>query len=308
MTLARVSSGDTIADRRFAYAEDYFAGGDAAAARELAREALTLVPAFAPGWFRLGEWAEAAGDAAEARDAYARALALAPDDALGVAPRLAALNGVTPATLPPAHVAALFDAYAPRFDAHLVDALGYRGPEVVLAALDAVAPGRRFESALDLGCGTGLMARALAGRVAAIDGVDLSTAMVEKARATGLYRALHTAEMVAALADEAPGARDLALAADVLVYVGDLAPVIAGAARALRPGGLFAATLQAGPEPYALLPDRRFGHGEAYVRATISNAGLSLRHLAPVSTRRDRGVDVPGLVVVAERLTPPLAT
>lgn len=308
MARALVSSGNEIADRRFAYAEDYRTGGELAAARELMRGALDLVPGFAAGWFRLGELSEEAGDIAAAREAFARALTLAPDDALGAGPRLSALDGLTPESLPAAHVAALFDVYADRFDSHLVGALAYRGPEVLVAALDLVAPGRRFPAVIDIGCGTGLMARALTSRADAIDGVDLSPAMVAKARATGLYRTLAADEMAAFLDGGPAGAFDLATAADVLVYVGDLAALATSLARALTPGGLFGATLQAGPEPYALLPDRRFGHGEVYVRETLRQAGFTVRHVAPVVTRQDRGADVPGLVVVAERALSTIGT
>ena len=61
------------------------------------------------------------------------------------------------------------------------DGLGYRGPAVILAALDEVAPGRAFGATLDLGCGTGLMAQALVGRAGPIDGIDLSPGMIAQA-------------------------------------------------------------------------------------------------------------------------------
>jgi predicted TPR repeat methyltransferase len=37
------------------------------------------------------------------------------------------------------------------------------------------------------------------------------------------------------------------------------------------------------------------------VRAALAGAGLSVRTLAPASSRSEAGVAVPGLVVVAER-------
>ena len=45
--------------------------------------------------------------------------------------------------------------------------------------------GRQDLVALDLGCGTGFAAEAFADMVAAIDGIDLSPAMIEKRRCAG---------------------------------------------------------------------------------------------------------------------------
>ena len=90
-----------------------------------------------------------------------------------------------PDTLPPAYVARLFDDYAWRFDKHLIKNLGYRAPALIAEALSGVASDRRFASALDLGCGTGLMGEALRDRTDHLTGVDLSQAMIAKARERG---------------------------------------------------------------------------------------------------------------------------
>ena len=142
---------DPLAERRYLYARDAAreaAWGDAA---ELLEQALELAPDWAPAWFALGEAREKLGEDDKAGSAYRAALAADAGDRQGAGPRLARLEGRPVAVLPPAYIARLFDDYAPRFDSHLVGALDYRGPELLLAALDAVAPGRRFRQALDLG-------------------------------------------------------------------------------------------------------------------------------------------------------------
>ena len=207
-----------------------------------------------------------------------------------------------------AYVQALFDQYAPRFERHLVGELDYRGPALLIAALDRVAPQRSYAVTLDLGCGTGLMGRALANRSERIDGVDLSPAMIEHARKTQLYTELSVSSLDAALATGSGQAYDLVTAADVLVYVGALAPVFAGAYRQLRPGGLLAFTAQslaasdgADPTRFALGRDLRFGHSPDYVAATLSSAGFDILLLEPASTRKEKSVPVAGLVVVASK-------
>jgi predicted TPR repeat methyltransferase len=290
---ARQTSGDLAADRRYAYARELLKAGDAAAAAYLLRQTLELAPGWPPAWFALGEAEELAGDAGAAVSAFLRARALDAADALGAGARLARLNALPAAdAMSPAFVAGLFDQYADRFDTHLVGALAYRGPELIAAALGV----RRFREALDLGCGTGLMARALQGRTDAIDGVDLSPRMIEKARATGLYRTLTTGEAVAAL-DASSERCELILAADVVVYIGDLAPLFSSAARRLKAGGVFAFTAQSfGGDGFRVGPDLRCHHSETYLRATAEMAGLAFESLAPCVTRCDAGNPVSGFL------------
>ncbi len=297
------SSGDLIADRRFAWGEAAARDGDHAAAIDLFAQTLELTPDWAPGWLALGEARQKIGDVEGAREAFACADALDMDGQLGARLRLSALGaGAAPAVAPEAYVRDLFDQYAARFDAHLTGALAYRGPDVLLAAVEAVAPGRRFGLLLDLGCGTGLAARAFAQRVETMDGVDLSPAMIAEADKTRLYRRLVAGELVAFLNNCPAGAADLAIAADVFVYMGDLAPTFAAAHRALAPGGLFAFTTQACESgDWRVGADLRYAHSAAYLRAAAITAGFETRALDPVSTRRDAGVDVPGLVCVLAR-------
>jgi predicted TPR repeat methyltransferase len=297
------SSGDLIADRRFAWGEAAARDGDHAAAIDLFTQTLELAPDWAPGWLALGEARQKLGDIEGAREAFACADALDMDGQLGARLRLSALGaGEAPAVAPAAYVRDLFDQYAARFDAHLTGALAYRGPEVLRSAVESIAPGRRFNVMLDLGCGTGLAARAFTDRVGAIDGVDLSPAMIEEARKTGLYRRLVAGELVAFLNECPAGGADLAVAADVFVYMGDLAATFEAARRALTPGGLFVFTTQASETgDWRVGADLRYAHSAAYLRAAAARAGLVTRMLDPVSTRRDAGVDVPGLACVLAR-------
>ncbi|MBL8590174.1 MAG: methyltransferase domain-containing protein [Methylobacteriaceae bacterium] len=301
MTDGGFSSGDLIADRRFAWGAAAAREGDHAAAAELFEQTLEIAPRFAAAWFALAEAREAGGAIEAARAAYARTCELAPDDPFGAGARLARLDGATPAGHAPAYVRKLFDDYAPRFDAHLTGALAYRGPELLRAAVEARGA-RRFARALDLGCGTGLAGLAFADLADRLEGVDLSPAMIEAARARGLYARLEAGEIVAFLAAEAAASADLALAADVFVYLGDLAPVFSATARALAPGGLIAFTTQAiDAGTYRLLDDLRFGHAPDYLRARLEAAGFADIAIEAASTRRDRGVDTPGLVATAVR-------
>jgi predicted TPR repeat methyltransferase len=204
------------------------------------------------------------------------------------------------------HARRLFDQHAARFDQSLLQHLDYRGPQLLLEAITAVTRsagrGPRFSAMLDLGCGTGLAGAAFRGQVDRLTGVDLSAAMIEEARRKTLYDRLETGELVEFLATEAAAqARyDLVVAADVLVYMQDLAIAAAAVRRVLAPGGLFGFTVETHAGDGVLLRESlRYAHGAAHVRTAMAGAGLTLAHLAAVSTRTERGEPVPGLLGVA---------
>ncbi len=295
--------GDPLAERRFAYARAAAGEGDFAAAAEVLEQALERAPGWAAAWFALGEARERLGDRDGAAEAYRAAVCSDPADAQGAAARLALIGrGDPPDRLPAAYVARLFDQYAPRFEAHLTGALGYRAPALFAEALTAAAPGRRFVSALDIGCGGGLMGEALRDRVGHLTGVDLSPAMIARARERGVYDALVADDAVALLQRAPPATFDLIVAADSLVYIGDLAPLFAAAATALTGDGLIAFSVETSEDDgFSLGASMRFAHSRAYVEATASAAGLRSLFVRAASIRREAGADAPGLICAFER-------
>lgn len=259
--------------------------------------ALQRDPARAAAWTQRGSLLREQGRLAEAAHSFRQALAHGGDAELN-GWFLAAVEGRV-AAAPPRYVQALFDGYADDFEHHLVDTLGYRVPQDLVALLDgnapAAAPGALGE-ALDLGCGTGLVARALGARVQAIDGVDLSPRMVAAARASGLYRRVDEAEVAAWLQSAAPARYDLVLAADVFIYVADLAPVFAGVRRVLRPGGRLAFSVEVAQaeDGVELGAQLRYRHGAAYLQALAAAHGFGVRAQAGVVLRQEQGRPIAG--------------
>jgi predicted TPR repeat methyltransferase len=301
-----LSSGDLVADRRFDFARDLQLKGDLVAAADLLLQATELAPGFASAWFTLGEIRERLGERDEAIAAFRRARAADPDDRHGASLRLTLLGAEKLSAMPPAYVRALFDQYAPKFEAALVDDLGYRGPallfKAVLAARAAIRKPAFFRRALDLGCGTGLAAHAFAAQADEFIGIDLSPRMIERARATGLYARLEVAEMVEGLRGKPDASADLILAADAAVYLSDLVPLLREAKRVLAAGGLLAFTLEThGGDGVILGKGLRYAHGAGYLRASIEAAGLALSRLEELSARNEDNTPVPGLVGVAAK-------
>lgn len=297
------SSGDLIADRRFAYAEALAAEGDFAGAADLFRQITERVPEWPPAWFGLGKAALEAGHREEAHAALQHCLALDPTDRQGAGVLLARIGGkATACALSDTYIATLFDDYAPRFDAHLVEALAYRAPALLLAALEQKRSPLAFRRGLDLGCGTGLMAVALAGACTELIGVDLSQRMLDRAAQGGHYTSLHCMDVTRFLAGEGTASADLVIAADVFCYIPDLAPVFRDVTRVLAPGGLFAFTVQTHPGDGVVIgEDSRAHHAAPHVSALLEEAGLIVLSAEAASSRKDRGVDVPGALFVAGR-------
>ena len=306
LTKAFFSSGDVIADRRADYARLLAEQGDLAAAAELMDQALELVPDWAAGWDLLGSFHEKAGNVAAAIAAWRRLEALDDEGVFGARLKLAVHKAV-PAGEGTAvgYVEALFDQYACRFEQSLVGKLGYQVPDLLdaLVCQEMERLGiERFERALDLGCGTGLMGEKLRSKVGHLEGIDISAAMIAETAHKGIYDSLQKAELVATLNTRRADA-DLVTAADVLIYCGALQPILAALLPAMRSGGLVAFSLEAheGDEELFLRPSLRYAHGVEATRTALVVAGLELLRFETAVLRYDRGEPVRGILVVARK-------
>jgi predicted TPR repeat methyltransferase len=300
------SSGDLVADRRAGYARLLAEAGDAAAAAEVMAQALELAPGWAAGWSLLGDFRKAAGDPDGAVAAWRQLDRLDGAGIFGAALKLAAAGaGLAVEHTAEGYVAALFDAYARDFEAVLLQRLDYVVPERLAGLVAAEMQRRgteRLGHAVDAGCGTGLMGERLRRHVSYLEGVDLSAGMVAAAAAKGIYDRVSQDELVGFLVR--PGApADLVAAADVLVYCGALAPVFAGVAARLAPGGLFAFSCERhdGTEPMVVRESLRFAHEPGAARAALAAAGLEVLAWEEGVLRSDRGRPVAGLFVLAAR-------
>jgi len=298
-----LSSGDLIADRRYEHARALAARGDTAAACELLVQALERAPTFAAAAFTLGELREQAGDREGAVAAFRAARASDPADRHGAALHLARLEGRSSAPMPAGYLRALFDQYAPGFEAALTAGLSYRAPQLLRGAVETLRDGRRFKKAVDLGCGTGLCGEAFRDLCDSLAGIDISPAMVELARRKSLYERLEVGDMAVLLAEQA-GTADLLIAADAFCYVEDLGAICRAAATALTPGGLLAFSVETHAGDGVRLSEKlRYQHASGCVRAALAGAELSPLLMEPAATRTENAAPVPGLIVVAARVS-----
>lgn len=294
------SSGDLIADRRYAYGADFSVQGDHAAAVDLFEQAIERAPGWAAAWFALAKARRDKADVAGAALAFRECLRLDPSDKLGASLELSRLDPATRVdAAPAAYVTALFDAYATDFDSALVERLDYAAPKLI-ASLVRAKGSATFARALDLGCGTGLAGEALRADVDYLEGVDIAAGMLDVARTKRVYDALHHSEMYLHVRSQRKF-YELIVATDVFSYVGDLKPLIAAIAERLSPGGTLAFTVEkADGGDWTVRESLRFAHGAAYIERLAAQTGLALVALEEAVLRQDRGASITGLAVLMQ--------
>ena len=264
-------------------------------------QALALAPATAGAWTQRGSLLKDLGRTAEAATAFERAIELGADAELNRFFLASLGTQASPANAPRSYVQALFDDYAEGFDQHLVEVLGYQAHRQLVTPLAGLQT-QAFESALDLGCGTGLCGPLLRPLVSLLTGLDLSQAMLDRAAARNVYDRLVQADLVDHLRST-PERHDLVVAADVFIYVGELDAVFAGVVRVLRPGGVFCFSVEQAQDdrPVALNSHLRYAHSLPYLQGLAQRHGLRLLRSVAEPIRQDRTQAIPGLYLYLGR-------
>ena len=125
-----------------------------------------------------------------------------------------------------------------------------------VAYIERQAQGVEGKSILDVGCGGGILAEALAQQGAQVTGIDMAELSLKVAR---LH--LHESQLaidyqlstVEAFAEHHAAQFDIVTCLEMLEHVPDPASVITSAARLLKPGGvLFLSTINRNPKAFAL--------------------------------------------------------
>jgi predicted TPR repeat methyltransferase len=255
---------------------------------------------LAQAWLGRARSLRRLGRAAEAIVAYRQALARG-GDAEVIRYYLASLGAeTTPTAAPRQLVSTIFDQYSDHYDQHVVGALQYRTPDLLFDAVMRVAPGRAVDM-LDLGCGTGLLGACLRPHGRTLTGVDISPNMLERARRRRIYDHLACRDLLEFLRTRA-AEFDLTLAADVLVYIGDLAEVFREVRRTLREGGRFGFSVEAGEErDFELRPTLRYAHSAGYLRRLAHDHGFVVEAVETAVLRQEDGNDVIGHLAVLRR-------
>jgi predicted TPR repeat methyltransferase len=135
-----------------------------------------------------------------------------------------------------------------------------------------------------------------------LHGVDLSPRMIEKARGRKLYDTLEVNDIATNLKNRT-AAWDLAISADVLIYVGDLRDIFAACFAALKPGGMFAFSVEVGDdsETFVLRKTGRYAHASSYIRSLSAAAGFDEIERRAVVLRKEGLEDMQGYLFLLRR-------
>jgi predicted TPR repeat methyltransferase len=264
-----------------------------ARAERLGSDDVTTYVALALGYFRSDRKEQAIA-------AISKAVRLDPLDPSALHIQ-ASLTGADVKSSSPVFVERLFDTFAETFDKKLVQDLKYRTPQDVVTVLKSVRPDPgAFGRFLDVGCGTGLIAEALAAHYLIEEsiGIDLSQKMLDQSRKKGLYQQLLRGDAVDLLYDFEESV-DLVACIEVPIYVGDLWPMTGAVAACLKPGGLYVYSIETlATGTYRLLPTQRFAHSIKYVENIAASFGLTPVAGLDTVIRVEMGVPVQGYVGV----------
>jgi predicted TPR repeat methyltransferase len=263
------------------------------------QRALRLEPQSHIARLHLGEaWADA-GEAERALEQYALlSVDVVPELRARVAEAKAMLSRMRS---DPGYVRHLFDQFSTSYDERMRGQLAYRAPEILRELAALVMPDRNGLVALDLGCGTGLAGVAFAEIAPVIDGIDLSPAMIEVAKRRRIYRELVVGDIETALRENETR-YDLIIAADTLVYLGELEPLFRTAAHGLNAGGFMLFTVESlEVGDFSLGPKRRWRHSESYLRRSAAAFKLEVAGLVSCTPRTEAGVSVAGLACALVR-------
>lgn len=266
----------------------------------ICQRAVDLCPESGQAYHNLGVVLENDGRVEESLAALRRAVELKPDAQMWKFYLACRDRGANADATPTSYVTELFDAYADRFDEHLVGRLEYRTPQLLYAALSDCCPQGTWDI-LDLGCGTGLCGEVFESRVRTIVGIDLSPRMVDVARSKQKYAELLVGDMTVLMAGLSRQF-DVVLAADVFGYVGDLNATFGQVAKVLRPGGLFTFSVEkCDGNGFELNPTRRFSFSLPYLHDLAARHGLEEVHLASGALRKQAGKAVMGYIPVLRK-------
>jgi predicted TPR repeat methyltransferase len=308
------------------------AAGDLDAAASAFRRAIKIAPEFALAHFNLGDLLHAQGrydeaialmkrvlvleseftdasnslavlymkkgDTGEAINMFRRMLELDKDNA-SARHLLAALEGQASTETPSDYVVELFDGYADSFEHHLTGKLEYQTPQKLYDAVEEFIRDRQSGlDVIDLGCGTGLCGPLFRKHARLLKGVDLSPGMLVRAKERNIYDELVEGDLTVGLGT-ARDVYDMVIAADVFVYVGELRQVFEATTRTLKPGGLFAFSVEAEEGGgFVLRPTGRYAHSAGYIRRLAEATGLQEMRLEESVLRVDKGQSVDGYIVV----------
>ena len=209
------------------------------------------------------------------------------------------------------YVQNIFDAFASDFDT-VLHSLDYQVPSLIHHYLEELYP--PFSNPklriLDLGCGTGLCGEFLHrfAQPQCLEGIDLSSKMLDVARSKKLYSKLIHSDINTYLEHNNTHdfqTYDLMVASDVLTYMGSLEEVFENINKSLSPQGRLIFSISENTENknnYFLHMSGRFLHSLSYIKNVLKNTCFTIDFCKHNKLRNEGEKDVMGYIISARKI------
>jgi SAM-dependent methyltransferase len=158
----------------------------------------------------------------------------------------------------------------------------YKTPEFIFNEVRRIKP-LKYNSVLDLGCGTGLSGILFRDFTEYLSGVDLSVEMMALALDKKIYNELSEEDILQFLSKSVTNRWDVIIAASVFIYFGDLCKLFEQIYRVLNINGVVSFDLNDDPnnDYYSVfsLNGLQFQHGKNYVLSCAKKVGLQVENI-----------------------------
>ena len=216
---------------------------------------------------------------------------------------ITALTGGSRSSAPRSYVERLFDNYAVDFDKSLVKGLNYDVPAKLYALHESLFHSNtKYRHVIDLGCGTGLAGEQFRDVAVTLTGVDLSSKMIEQSKRKGIYNNLHHDDTVDFLKNST-SSYDLVLAADVIVYIGEIDPLFSAVADKISPNGLFLFSIEENEgEGYRLRQSGRYAYNRKYIKEISVKHGFLVEYAWSTNLRKEKDEWIKGCLFALKKV------
>lgn len=276
--------------------------GNLTLARNHYEEVRRLAPNHIDALINLGAIALKLKNRDEAKHFFSEVLARDPENTT-VLHMLSALTGENAVTqAPKAYVKNLFDNYAGQYDQHLKGILQYQLPAAIKSLFTTIYGSETHDLIiLDIGCGTGLIGEAIKPWSSQLIGIDISEGMIEIAQQKAIYDALFTGDAVAILKHEQLHV-DVAIAAEVLSYIGDLDEMFEATSNSLSKGGRFCFSIEESTTKDVFLQETiRYAHSQSYIAELAEKYDFKIETIEQVAARKHEDDELAMLIYVLRR-------